>query len=269
MVRGGGDLGSGVAHAFFEAGFQVIVFDLEEPTMVRRRVSFGEAIRLGELEIEGVRGVRHPLESFAGRAGALPADHVLVSANPNLFHLTNLAPEVLVDAIMSKRSTGTGPSMARAVVALGPGFEAGRDAHAVVETARGADLGRIYRSGRAIANTGVPGEVEGKTLERILRAPRAGRFRAVREIGEHVAAGQRVGDVDGAPVLSRIDGRLRGLISNGVSVASAQKIGDVDPRDVEDIGSRISDKSRTIGHAALAAAISILISPPNVKGWTP
>ena len=165
----------------------------------------------------------------------------------------SLAPDAVVDARMAKRNLGTSRADAPVTVALGPGFEAGRDVDIVIETNRGPSLGRIIERGTAEPDTGVPGDVGGASAERVLRAPVAGEFAATRKIGDVVRAGDIVGSVGGVPVKARIAGLLRGLAADGLSVAEGEKVGDVDPRGSETDPTAISDKARAVGRAVLAA----------------
>ena len=176
--------------------------------------------------------------------------------------LRDLPPSLLVDAIVAKRNLGTHRDDAPAVVALGPGFVAGEDCHAVVETMRGHYLGRVYYSGSAIPNTGVPGEVGGAGAERVLRASRAGVFHGERAIGDRVRQGETVGVVGGGPeaepVVSSLDGILRGLLHDGVSVTEGFKVGDVDPRATADHVYTVSDKALSVAGGVLEAACHLL-----------
>jgi xanthine dehydrogenase accessory factor len=163
---------------------------------------------------------------------------------------------VLVEATLSKKNRGISRELAPLVIALGPGFAAGRDAHVVIETMRGHDLGRILREGEALPDTGVPGEIEGYGKERMLRAPRTGVLRSALDIGSIVKMGHGIGDVSGAEIRSEIDGVLRGLLRNGVPVQGGQKIGDVDPRGRTEYCFTISDKARAVAGGVLEAILT-------------
>jgi len=185
--------------------------------------------------------------------GAVP---VVVDPEASIRNL--LGPALLVDAVVAKRNTGTRITDARAVIALGPGFVAGRDAHAVIETQRGHSLGRVITNGEALANTGVPGEVGGYTEERILRALAPGVFHGTREIGDSVQAGEIVGHVGDDPVRSRVDGVVRGLLRSGSEVDPGCKLGDVDPRATREHCFLVSDKALAIAGGVLEAACALL-----------
>jgi xanthine dehydrogenase accessory factor len=252
VVRGGGELASGAAHLLFRCGFPVVVLELPQPLAVRRRVCFGEAVRSGEIAIEHVRGRRC---DAAEAAGVRPRTFIPVLVDAEGLCLAQLQPQVLVDGRMAKRNLGTRRGDAALVIGLGPGFQAGRDVHAAVETQRGPDLGRVLWSGCAEEDSGLPAPVLGMGAERVLRAPRAGVFRASCRIGAVVTRGSPVGDVDGVPVIASIGGLVRGLLADGVDVEAHTKIGDVDPRgDAVDPG-RLSDKARAVGSGVLEAIL--------------
>lgn len=253
IVKGGGDLGTGVAWRLHRCGFRVLVTETARPTVIRRAVAFASAIYEGSITVDGVTARR--VEDEAGIRAAWAADEVPVVVDPEAEWVRRLRPQAVVDAIMAKRNTGTRITDAPIVVALGPGFVAGVDCHAVVETNRGHNLGRVILEGSAEPNTGVPGEVGGESARRVLRAPKDGLFRGVRAIGDRVQAGEVVAYVDDAPVVSRLDGVLRGLLHDGLPVHAGMKVGDVDPRAVVAHCFTISDKSLAVGGGALEAIL--------------
>lgn len=258
MVKGAGDLATGAALSLHHAGFEVIMTEIAQPTAIRLSVSFAQAVYAGSHAVEGVVGELCAAQSCRR---ALDAGRVAVIVDPGAEVCGRLSPDVVVDAIMAKRNTGTRHDGAAIVIGLGPGFTAGADGSAdvdaVIETMRGHELGRIIRQGKARENTGVPGEVGGRTVERVLRAPAAGVVRNERRIGEIVKQGDTVSRVGGAPVVSQIDGCVRGLIHDGLSVEIGMKIGDVDPRGDTGAVEIVSDKARAIGRAVLEAALLI------------
>jgi len=253
VVKGGGDLGTGVAHRLHRAGKRIIVTELSRPLVIRRTVAFATAIYSGVAEVEGVRARR--VDSLEEASAAHEKGEVAVLIDPQARLVTRWEPEVVVDAIIAKRNTGTKITDAPLVIGLGPGFEAGLDVHAVVETARGHNLGRVILSGGAEPDTGVPGEVAGYTSQRVLRAPSDGTFQAVRSIGDRVEPGAVVGHVNSQPVRAAIGGVLRGIIADGVEVVEGMKLGDVDPRGVVEYCFTISDKARAIGGGVLEAIL--------------
>ena len=255
VIKGAGDIASGVAVRLFRAGIAIVMTDLVHPTAIRREVSFCRAISQGEAVVEGVyaRLAQTPNEALAiARAG-----NIAVLAGPKAACVKALKPDAVVDAILAKRNTGTSIDDACAVVALGPGFTAGADCHVVVETMRGHDLGRVYFSGAALPNTGVPGEVGGQTLRRLLRAPKDGVFVATVHIGDLVREGDAVATVDDAPVYAALSGVVRGLLPDGTPVTKGMKSGDIDPRGVRESCFTVSDKARAVGGGVLEALLAL------------
>ena len=255
LIRGAGDLASGVALRLWRCGFDVALTDLARPTAIRRTVAFSSAITHGETEVEGVRAVR---AENAAQAKALLSQRVLpVLADPDCICREVLRPDALVDAILAKKNLGTRRTDAPIVVGVGPGFTAGVDCHAVVETMRGHTLGRVYYSGSALPNTNIPGLIGGFAGERVLRAPADGVFTAVRAIGDRVETGETVGYVDGVPMQCTISGVLRGLLDDGVAVHRGMKSGDVDPRAAVEYCFTASDKALAVGGGVLEAILHL------------
>jgi len=248
-IRGAGDLASGVAWRLHHCGFKVLMTEIDPPMAVRRKVAFCEAIYAGSTVVEGVEARRvHEEEEIARLWGQ---NKIPILVDPQCEIRRVIKPAVLVDAILAKKNRGTSLEDAPLVIALGPGFRAGRDAHFVVETNRGHYLGRLLKSGSAEPDTGVPGAVHGITTDRVLRAPRAGFLETHAEIGDFVKKGDRVGSVDGVPVNAKIDGVIRGLIHSGITVAEGLKIGDIDPRGNRESCHTISEKALAIGGGVL------------------
>ena len=249
LVRGGGDLASGVAWRLHVSGFKVAITEIQQPMAVRRTVSFCEAVYDQETHVEGVKAVcvHDVREAFAvWEKGWIP---VMVDPDAESRHV--IQPHVIVDAILAKRNLGTTLSDAPLVIALGPGFEAGKDSHYVVETNRGHRLGRLLTSGTAQPNTGVPGPVQGITSERVLRAPGDGLWEIRKNIGDMVDKGEIVGKVKDLTVHSGIQGVLRGLIRPGIPVTNGMKIGDVDPRGDRNFCYTVSEKALAIAGGVL------------------
>lgn len=260
LIKGAGDLASGVALRLHRAGFDVLMTEIERPTVVRRTVSFAEAVYEQLTTVEDLRGVL--VAGAEAARDAMERGYVAVLVDPDARVRLDLPPALLVDAIIAKRNLGTARDDALAVVALGPGFVAGQDCHAVIETMRGHDLGRVYYRGKAFPNTGIPGEIGGIGADRVLRAPAAGVFRGERRIGDQVRAGDIVGFVDEGPatqpVVATIDGVLRGLLHDGVRVTEGFKAGDVDPRAQRGHCFTVSDKALAIAGGVLEAACHLL-----------
>lgn len=255
-VRGAGDLASGTIHRLHRAGFAVVATELPQPLALRRTVAFAEAVYAGSIEIEGLTGTR--AHTIDGARALLQAGQAPVLVDPDGALLRALQPTALIDATLAKYNVGMKLSDAQIVLALGPGFVAGVDAHAVIETNRGHNLGRVYYKGTAEADTSVPGEIGGYTAERLLRAPAEGVLRARHAIGDTVSAGEVVATVADAPVVAAISGVLRGLVHDGLVVPKGMKIGDIDPRARREHCYSISDKSRAIAGGALEALLYLL-----------
>jgi xanthine dehydrogenase accessory factor len=253
LVRGGGDLASGVIYRLFRAGFHVVVAELPQPTVIRRAVAFAAAVFEDVVEIEGVTGRR--VDSLEQALPVLVAQEVPVVVDPLGESISRWRPDALVDATLAKRNLGTTMGDAPIVVGVGPGFVAGVDVHAVVETKRGHYLGRVLLEGSAIPDTGIPGEVMGHTSERVLRAPCSGTLRGEKSIGDEVRAGETTAQVDSEPVIAKIDGVLRGLLADGLDVRDGMKVGDIDPRGIRDHCFTISDKALAIGGGVVEAIL--------------
>ncbi|MDR3165033.1 MAG: EF2563 family selenium-dependent molybdenum hydroxylase system protein [Synergistaceae bacterium] len=249
IVRGGGDLATGVIYRLWRAGFNILCLEIEHPLVVRGPVSAGYAVFNGTHEVEGMPCV------LVGSPGKTPDGTVGVMIDPNGDCIPDVSPWILVDAIMAKRYTGTHREMAPLVLALGPGFQTPSQVHGVIETKRGHYLGRLITKGSAIPNTGIPGEEMGYTVERLLRAPVNGYAEHALSIGDHVEAGDIVTRVDGVEVRSKIRGVLRGLIHPSVLLSRGMKIGDVDPRDEQEHCFTITDKSFAIAGGVLEAVM--------------
>ena len=257
LIRGGGDLATGVAYRLHQAGFPIIVTEVAAPTAVRRTVAFAQAVFSGEHTVEGVTAVR--VEQAARAREMALAGGVPVLVDPRDGVITTLRPAILVDARLLKRPNVASKKQAPLVIGLGPGFTGGVNCHAAIETNRGHWLGRVLWDSAAQANTGIPGVTLGFREERILRSPAAGVFHPTVDFGDHVEQGQTVGhiDADGAstPVKPRLSGAVRGLVHPGLSVHKGMKIGDVDPRDDPTYIFTISDKALAIGGAVLTAVL--------------
>lgn len=255
IIRGAGDLASGAALRLFRAGAQIIMTETAHPTAIRRTVCFSEAVRLGETQVEGVRAVR--ADNAAHALDIARSGSIAVIPDETGECIAQLRPDAVVDAILAKRNLGTHITDAPAVVALGPGFTAGLDCHAVIETKRGHDLGRVITEGCAAPNTGVPGLIGGRAGERVLRAPCAGIFAPQRRIGDAVKAGDTVALVDGIPVTAEIDGVLRGILPECTPVSAGMKSGDIDPRGDSEYCKTVSDKARAVGGGVLEAVLML------------
>lgn len=253
LIRGAGDLATGIAWRLWQAHFDIVMTDLPRPTAIRRTVAFSTALENIEMTVEGVTAVacatpNQVLEATKRR-------RVAVLPDPDCKLALQLRPDVVVDAILAKRNLGTRIDDAPLVIGVGPGFCAGQDCHYVIETQRGHDLGRVIEEGPAAPNSGIPGNIGGYTSERILRAPAAGVFHPLAAIGDLVQAGQTVAEVNGTPLTAPISGMVRGMLAEGVEVTPGFKCGDVDPRGEKASYTTISDKARAIGGGVLEAIL--------------
>lgn len=253
LIRGAGDLASGIAMRLHHAKMQVVMTDLPKPTAIRRTVCFSQAILFGTATVEDVTAQKadSPQEALA----ILKKGNIPVLADPEASCIAALTPDAVVDAILAKRNLGTRITDAPCVIGVGPGFTAGVDCHACVETMRGHTLGRVITEGSSIPNTAVPGLIGGFAGERVLRAPADGVFRQARQIGDMVKQGEAAGYVGEAPMLCQISGVLRGLLADGTPVHKGMKAGDVDPRGEVSYCYQVSDKALAIGGGVLEAIL--------------
>ncbi len=250
LIRGAGEMASGVVHRLHRSHFRVCMTEIAQPLAVRREVAFSEAIYEGEKEVEAVRTklISTPEEIEP----TWKSENIPILVDPDAKRTRNfLKPDILVDAIMAKKNLGTQIGDASLVIGLGPGFTAEKDVHLVVETNRGHNLGRVISKGTAEADTGIPGEIGGYTIERLLRTMKKGIFHAQKSIGERVNKGAVVAVVDDFPVIAKISGVVRGLLRDGVEVKKGMKVGDIDPRGKREVCFTISDKARAIGGGVL------------------
>lgn len=249
VIRGGGDLATGIAYRLFKSGYKVIIIEIEKPLAIRRTVSFSEAVYIGEITIEGVKGVLS--RSMEDIRKAFNENNIPVYIDERGDIIRDIKPLAVVDAIVAKKNLGTYIDMAPITIGIGPGFEAGVDVDLVIESNRGHYLGRVVFEGRAADDTKIPGEIMGYTEERIIRSPSKGIISSFFNIGDTVKAGDivcRIGCID---IAARISGVLRGMIKDGLFVSEGLKIGDIDPRGIRDYAFTISDKARAIAGGVL------------------
>ena len=310
IVRGAGDLASGVLAAIHICGFRVLALETANPSAIRRTVAFSEAVRLGHCTIEGIEArliakeqvarilsakdseldtqsdteaitavlsgtevIATGINALAAETGAAAGSKanrlsfIPIAVDPTGELIGELQPAAVVDAIIAKKNCGTHLDMAPLVIALGPGFTAGKDAHIVIETMRGHNLARLIYQGAALPNTGVPGLVGGESALRVIHAPAAGTLRVMRDIGESVTRGETIARIihtDGSvtAVAASLNGIIRGMLPDGFVVRSGLKMADIDPRLTElNNCFTISDKARSLGGAVLTALLSRGIVP--------
>ena len=256
LVRGGGDLATGTIHRLWSAGLRVLVLEAEHPAAIRRQVSLCEAVYEGEATVEGLRAVR--IEALAQAEEVWNQNAVPVLVDPKGESIAQARPDVLVDAILAKKNLGTKITDAPVVIGVGPGFCAGKDVDAVIETQRGHNLGRVIYEGEAAPNTGIPGMIAGYAKERVIHAPATGKLHILRQIGEIVEPGDILADIEGTPVETVIGGVIRGMIREGYPVKKGLKIADVDPRVKEQENCyHISDKARCVAGGVLEAILHL------------
>ena len=266
ICRGGGDLATGIVHRLFRAGFPVLVLETDSPAAIRRQVSFSEAVYDGTATVEGVTAERIASANRASVNHVLEEGHVPLLVDPEGSSIPLLKPDIVVDAIIAKKNLGTAKEMAPLVIGVGPGFTAGEDVDLVVESMRGHNLARIFTTGSALPNTGIPGNIGGFTKERVLHAEAAGYMKNIRQIGDIVEKGEEIARIyekmteDGTfsgsyvSVEASISGMIRGLIREGYHFQKGFKIADIDPRERELANCfTISDKARSIGGSVLEA----------------
>lgn len=258
IVRGGGDLASGTIAKLYNSGFSVLVLEISTPSAIRRNVAFSEAIYQGTQTIEGI--TCHLANDLEQAVSYLNENKLTILIDPDGTSIQALKPFAVIDAIIAKKNLGTARDMAPITIALGPGFCAGLDVDAVIETQRGHNLGRILFEGSAAPNTGIPGNIGGYAKERVIHSPASGILRNVCHITDTVKAGQEIATIETengcVPVCATIDGLLRGLIRDGYPVTEGFKIADIDPR-LEQYNNcfTISDKARCIAGGVLEALL--------------
>lgn len=261
IVRGAGDLATGVVYSLYKAHFKVIILETQHPSAIRRKVALSEAVYDGKTKVEDIEAVlvknyEEALNIIANK----DYKEIPILIDPNCEILNHIKPTFLIDAIIAKKNIGTNKSMAKYTIALGPGFTAGKDCDIVIETMRGHNLGRIYLEGEAIPNTGIPGNIGGKEAERVIHASSDGIIENIKKIGDFVREKEVIAYINNdnkkIEVIAPFEGLLRGIIRDGFKVRNGLKIADIDPRKSEyDNCFTISDKARNLGGAVLTAMI--------------
>ena len=259
IVRGAGDLATGVVYSLYKAYLKIIILETQYPSSIRRKVSLSEAVYDGESKVEDIEAVL--VKSYEEALNIIANKNykkIPILIDPNCDILKNIKPAFLIDAIIAKKNLGTNKSMAKYTIALGPGFTAGKDCDIVIETMRGHNLGRMYLEGEAIPNTGIPGNIGGKEAERVIHASSDGIIENVKNIGDFVKEKEVIAYINNnnekIEVLATFDGLLRGIIKDGFKVHKGLKIADIDPRKSEyDNCFTISDKARNLGGSVLTA----------------
>lgn len=253
VIRGGGDIATGIAHRLFKVGFKVAILEIEKPLSIRRKVSFSESIYEGEVVVEGVKAVH--AKDIEDAKLEIDKGNIPVLIDGLGESIKELGPMVLVDSILAKKNLGTSKNLAPITIGVGPEFVAGVDVDLVIESMRGHSLGNIIEVGQALANTGVPGSVMGYVEERVVRATSEGVILNLVEIGDYIEKGTEICKIGDDHIYANISGIIRGLIRNGIHVREGLKIGDIDPRGVKEYAFTISDKARAIAGSVLGGII--------------
>ncbi len=256
VVRGGGDIATGTIAKLYQCGFPLLILETANPSCIRRTISFCEAVSEQEMVVEGIKAKK--AESLEEAYKIYQQGNVPLMVDEEGFLIKMIRPAVVIDAILAKKNLGTKITDAPIVIGLGPGFTAGEDVHAVIETKRGHDLGRVIYEGTAIANTGIPGIIGGYGKERVIHAPFSGKWHIRKKIGEIVEKGEVIACVNEHPVTAAISGVLRGTIREGYPVEKGLKVADIDPRIAEQENCyRISDKARCVAGGVLEAILHL------------
>ncbi len=253
-IKGAGDIASGIAWRLYQSNIRkIFMMEKNQPLSVRREVSFCEAIFDGEKKVEGVTAT--VVKDNTAIPTIWSSGKIAVAADSSWSLIKVIEPDVVIDAIIAKQNLGSNKNEADLVIGVGPGFEAGIDIHMAIESKRGHNLGKVILSGQPEANTGIPGNVNGHTIERVLHAPCSGIFKTSCQIGNRISRGDLVGSIDGREMKAEIDGVLRGLIRPDVHVKAGMKVGDIDPRNNADYCYTISDKAISIGGGVIEAIL--------------
>lgn len=253
VIRGAGDLASGIAVRLFNSGFYIVMTEIKKPTTVRRTVAFSSAVYEKSYVVEGIEAI---LCKSKGDAEEALKNNKIAVINDNVDEIIDeISPKIIVDAIIAKKNIATNINDAEIVIGVGPGFEAGKDCHAVIETKRGHYLGSVIRKGSAIENTGIPGLVGGYGIERLIRSSSSGKFISIAKIGDNVKCGDPVAKVGEDVIYAKIDGIVRGMLYDGIEVGEGFKLGDIDPRAELKHCFSVSDKARSVGGGVLEAIL--------------
>ena len=255
VIRGAGDIATGIALRLWRSHIRVVMTEIPQPTAIRRTVCFSQAVVHGTARVEDVTAKR--AETAEEALQILKGGIIPVLPDPEGNCIPRLRPDAVVDAILAKRNLGTRITDAPVVIGIGPGFTAGADCHAVVETMRGHYLGRSLYEGSAMPNTGIPGLIGGFAGERVLRAPADGVFHQLLEIGQQVHQGDVAATVNGEPMICTLDGVLRGILADGTPVHKGMKAGDIDPRCEREHCYCASDKALAVGGGVLEAILAL------------
>lgn len=265
IVRGAGDLATGVIVRLYNSGFKILALETENPSAIRRTISFSESIYKGTQVVEGVIGKK--VDTIDEIYKCWDNFEIPIAVDPKGKWIKILKPEIVVDAILAKKNLGTNKNMAPLTIGLGPGFEADIDVNVVIETMRGHRLGQIINRGKAKLNTGVPGEINGVSKERVIYAKETGIFKSCKSIGDLIKKNEIIAHINETEVKSEINGVLRGIIPKNYFVKNGLKIADIDPRIEETENCNIiSDKGRALGGSVLEVILKYIVEGERKNG---
>lgn len=254
-IKGAGDLASGIALRLWRSGFRLILSELPVPLCIRRTIAFSSAVFDGIARVEDAEGVL--IRDVAEAEELWKTGRIPVIVDENADQILSLKPDVLIDArIIKTWRSDTKKTDAPLVIGMGPGFRAGENVHCVIETNRGHNLGRVFWTGEAEPNTGVPGTIKGEGIKRVVKAPCSGKFEPLVEIGDAVKAGDVIAKIGETEVRGQLDGIVRGIIYPGIEVEENLKIMDIDPRGQRSHCFTVSDKATALGGGVLEAILS-------------
>lgn len=256
IVRGGGDIATGTIYKLVQCGFKVLVLEVSKPSAIRINVAFCQAVYDEKKVIEGC--CCYLCDDLDKAYDVMENGDIAMMIDPRGEMIEKVQPLAVVDAILAKRNLGTNRNMAKITIGLGPGFVAGKDVDAVIETMRGHNLGRVIYQGQALKNTSIPGMINGYGKERVIHAPYEGIVTTCKKITDVVKKGEVIATIDGNPVYATMDGILRGLIHDGYQVNVGFKMADIDPR-IDEVKNcfTISDKARCIAGGVLEAIMHL------------
>ncbi|MEG0179194.1 MAG: selenium-dependent molybdenum cofactor biosynthesis protein YqeB [Oscillospiraceae bacterium] len=257
LIKGAGDIASGIALRLAHCKYKIVMTELSHPTTVRCTVAFSRAVYDKCAQVEDVNAVL--VQDIDEARKIIEQGKIAVVIDKDAAVSKELKPDLIIDAILAKYNTGTKITDAKCVIGIGPGFIAGEDCHAAVETNRGHTLGRVIYKGSPIANTGEPGNIGGYTSERIIRAVCDGIFEPLCAIGDIVTQGQKVAIINGEAVYANIGGVVRGMLPKNTQVHKGMKSGDIDPRGIKDYCYTVSDKALAVGGGVLEAMLNIFV----------
>jgi xanthine dehydrogenase accessory factor len=258
IVRGAGDLATATILKLHRLGFKVIALETDEPTVIRRTVSFAQAMYDNTYTVEGSTAVKCNKDNLLQIQNTLEEGNIAIVADKKASLIKTIKPLIVIDAILAKKNLGTRISDAPLVIALGPGFEVGKDCHFIIETKRGHYVGNVITKGKAIENSGIPGIIGGFGKERVIHSPKAGVWIPLLKIGDIVKKGDNIAKIDDEFVEATIDGKLRGLLTEGLKVPQGFKVADIDPRGEEADHLSVSDKGRNIAGGVLTVIYDFL-----------